>query len=251
MSKASITKGLYDPRSGGQAIRIESLSLGRKPFEPARTNYFSVYLIESGAGTFWADASQFSFGPESLLFFVPYQHIRFAPNSSVQGEVVQFHANFLCVETFHAEVGCSGILFNDPYGIVPFVANSPFMSFFYADGENYKAHKNPEGVLNAENRAWHEANHTYEFAYGLGTVIVLYGLLLCLHPWLPQAAAVGSFLVFVMSFVTLSFLITTPEAWVRRFPSESILPSAKTGPRGFALRGAGHRRERSHQRGPG
>jgi reactive chlorine resistance protein C len=102
-------------------------------------------------------------------------------------------------------------------GIVPFVANSPFMNFFYADGENYKAHKNPEGVLNAENRAWHETNRTYEFAYGLGTVIVVYGLLLCLHPWLPQAAAVGSFLVFVMSFVTLSFLITTPECWVPPF----------------------------------
>ena len=45
-------------------------------------------------------------------------------------------------------------------------------------------------------------------------MIVLYGLLLGLHPWLPQAAAVGSFLVFVMSFVTLSFLVTTPECWV-------------------------------------
>ncbi len=44
--------------------------------------------------------------------------------------------------------------------------------------------------------------------------IVFYGLLLCLHPWFPQAATVGSFLVFVMSFVTLSFLITTPECWV-------------------------------------
>ena len=99
-------------------------------------------------------------------------------------------------------------------GIVPFVANSPAMSFFYADPGNYKAHKNPEGVLNTENRAWHEANRTYLFAYGLGSVIVIYGLLLCLNPWLPQVAAVGSFLVFVMSFVTLSFLITTPECWV-------------------------------------
>jgi uncharacterized membrane protein YkgB len=99
-------------------------------------------------------------------------------------------------------------------GIVPFVANSPTMSFFYADPGNYKAHKNTEGALVPENRSWHEANHTYEFAYGLGAVIVLYGLLLCLHPWRPQAAAVGSFLVFVMSFVTLSFLITTPECWV-------------------------------------
>lgn len=99
-------------------------------------------------------------------------------------------------------------------GIVPFVANSPLMSFFYADPENYKPHMNPEGALVPENRAWHEANHTYEFAYGLGAVICLYGLLLCLHPWLPQAAAVGSFLVFIMSLVTLSFLITTPECWV-------------------------------------
>lgn len=99
-------------------------------------------------------------------------------------------------------------------GIVPFVANSPFMSFFYADGENYKAHKNPEGALVPENRAWHEANRTYLFAYGLGSVIVLYGLMLCLHPWLPQVAAVGSLLVFQMSFVTLTFLITTPECWV-------------------------------------
>lgn len=99
-------------------------------------------------------------------------------------------------------------------GIVPFVANSPLMSFFYADPGNYKPHMNPEGILKPENRAWHEANRTYEFAYGLGSVIVLYGVLLCLHPWWPQAAAFGSFQVFVMSFVTLSFLITTPESWV-------------------------------------
>ena len=83
-------------------------------------------------------------------------------------------------------------------GIVPFVANSPTMRFFYADPGNYKAHKNPEGALVPENRAWHEKNWTYEFAYGLGTVIVFYGLLLCLHPWLPQAATVGSLLVFVI-----------------------------------------------------
>jgi len=38
---------------------------------------------------------------------------------------------------------------------------------------------------------------------------VLYDLLLCLHPWL-----LGSFLVLIMSVVTLSFLITTPECWV-------------------------------------
>jgi uncharacterized membrane protein YkgB len=99
-------------------------------------------------------------------------------------------------------------------GIVPLVANSPLMSFFYADPEGYKPHMNPEGALVPANREWHEKNHTFTFAYGLGAVIVLYGLMLCLHPWLPQVAALGGFLVFLMSFVTLSFLVTTPECWV-------------------------------------
>jgi len=99
-------------------------------------------------------------------------------------------------------------------GIIPFVANSPTMSFLLKDPGNYAAHKNPEGALVPENRAWHERNGTYVFAYGLGAVIVLYGLMLCLHPWLPQVAALGSFLVLIMSVVTLSFLITTPECWV-------------------------------------
>ena len=99
-------------------------------------------------------------------------------------------------------------------GIVPFVANSPFMSFLLSDPAHYKSHKNPEGALVPANREWHQQNGTYLFAYGLGSVIVLYGLMLCVHPWSPQVAAVGSFLVFVMSFVTLSFLITTPECWV-------------------------------------
>src|SRR5262245_34379690 len=100
-------------------------------------------------------------------------------------------------------------------GIVPFVANSPFMSFFYRQpaGE-YRQHANREGELVPANREWHERNGTYRFAYGLGSVIVLYGVLIALHPWLPRVAAVGSFLVFVMSLVTLSFLVTTPEAWV-------------------------------------
>lgn len=99
-------------------------------------------------------------------------------------------------------------------GIVPFVANSPFMSFFYADPDGYKSHMNPEGAFVEANRTWHEQNGTYTFALGLGTVIVLYGLLIALNPVLPQAGAVGSFLVFAMSFVTLSFLVTTPESWV-------------------------------------
>ncbi len=99
-------------------------------------------------------------------------------------------------------------------GIIPFVANSPLMSFFLSNPSQYAAHKTAEGSFIAANRNWHERNHSYIFARSLGAVILAFGLLLCLHPWWPQGAALGGFMVYGMSCITLSFLITTPEAWV-------------------------------------
>lgn len=108
---------LYDPRNGDLALSVGDLALAPGEVEPARTNRFSVYWIEEGGGEFYADSARHAFGPRSLLFFVPYQYVRLAPDRPVQGAVVQFHANFLCIETYHAEIGCNGILFNDPYGV--------------------------------------------------------------------------------------------------------------------------------------
>ena len=100
-------------------------------------------------------------------------------------------------------------------GIVPFVANSPLMSFFYSkEAPEYKAHKNPEGKTVQENIAWHKENGTYVFAYGLGTVIVIIGLLTFLGIWFAKIGIIGGLLTFGMSLVTLSFLITTPEVYV-------------------------------------
>jgi uncharacterized membrane protein YkgB len=89
------------------------------------------------------------------------------------------------------------------------------MSFFYHHpAPEYKAYMNKEGDLNPVHRQWHETNGTYPFSYGLGSLIVLIGLLIALHPIRPQIAAIGSFLLIFMAFTTLSFLVTTPEAWV-------------------------------------
>jgi uncharacterized membrane protein YkgB len=99
--------------------------------------------------------------------------------------------------------------------IVPLVANSSAMSFFYHHpAPEYKQYMNEEGELNTAHRAWHESNRTYPFSHGLGIAIVLIGLLIALHPFLPQLASVGSFLLVLMACTTLSFLVTTPEAWV-------------------------------------
>ena len=54
-------------------------------------------------------------------------------------------------------------------GIVPFVANSPFMSFFYrAPAGEYRQHMNREGELVPANREWHERKEV-EHAH-VGTV---------------------------------------------------------------------------------
>lgn len=100
-------------------------------------------------------------------------------------------------------------------GIVPFVANSPLMSFFYTKAApEYQHYKNPEGKTVAKNIEWHQANGTYLFSYGLGTVIVTIGLLTLAGIWSAKLGIIGGLLTFFMSIVTLSFLLTTPEVYV-------------------------------------
>ncbi|OQP42935.1 hypothetical protein A4H97_12345 [Niastella yeongjuensis] len=99
-------------------------------------------------------------------------------------------------------------------GIVPFVANSPFMSFFYNHPTQYKTHMNPEGAIVVANHSWHSLNNTYGFSYGLGTFLIILSVLVALHKVFPLASMVGSILVFLMTLGTLSFLVTTPESWV-------------------------------------
>ena len=99
-------------------------------------------------------------------------------------------------------------------GIVPFVANSPFMSEFYNHPEQYKKHINPEGVLISANRDWHQENNTYGFSYGLGAFLIIVGIMVALYRVAPLPSMIASILVFIMTLGTLSFLVTTPESWV-------------------------------------
>jgi uncharacterized membrane protein YkgB len=100
-------------------------------------------------------------------------------------------------------------------GIVPFVANSPFMSFLYnKKAPEYTQFKNPEGKTVQKHIDWHKENGTYPFAIGLGLVILIIGTLTLLGIWYPSVGLLGGLLTFGMSLITLSFLITTPEVYV-------------------------------------
>lgn len=136
--------------------------------------------------------------------------------------------NFLRISVFIVMAWIGGLkaFHYEAEGIVPFVANSPLMSFFYKNAGNkvlnedkklvaeYALYKTPEGKIIQKNIDWHKENRTYTFSYGLGTMIVIIGLLVLLGIWFPKIGAVGGALTFLMSLVTLSFLGTTPEVYV-------------------------------------
>ncbi len=112
-------------------------------------------------------------------------------------------------------------------GIVPFVANSPFMSFFYAkDAPEYKEYKLKEGEFDEVKHRWHVENNTYTFSYGLGILIMSIGVLTFLGIFFPKIGLVGATLAIIMTIGTLSFLVTTPEVWV---------PDLGSGEHGFPL----------------
>ncbi|EOG4767227.1 YkgB family protein [Salmonella enterica subsp. enterica serovar Newport] len=110
-----------------------------------------------------------------------------------------------------------GLLKFIPYeadSITPFVANSPFMSFFYEHPEEYKQHLTHEGELKPTEREWQTENNTYAFSDGLGVVELIIALLVLSNPLSRWLGLIGGILAFATPIVTLSFLITTPEAWV-------------------------------------
>ena len=112
-------------------------------------------------------------------------------------------------------------------GIVPFVANSPFMSFFYTKtAPEYKEYKLKEGEKNDVKQMWHKENNTYGFSRGLGILIMSIGMLVFLGIFFPKVGLVGALLAIVMTLGTLSFLVTTPEVWV---------PDLVSGEHGFPL----------------
>ena len=105
-------------------------------------------------------------------------------------------------------------------GIVPFVANSPFMSFFYnKPAPEYKEYKLKEGEFNEAKHRWHAENNTYGFSRGLG-ILTFLGI------FSPGIGLAGAALALIMTVGTLSFLVTTPEVWV---------PDLGSGEHGFPL----------------
>lgn len=113
----SIPLHLYDPRRGEPAFRVERLEDASWPEGAQRANYFTVLWLPRG-GIYHAGETTHALSGAALVFFQPYQIFRVERSRAALGDaiVLQFHANFLCIETHHDEIGCNGVLFNEVYG---------------------------------------------------------------------------------------------------------------------------------------
>lgn len=107
---------LYDPRNGDLALAIEHFGQSTAQTVPQRSNCFTILWVHEGRGDLHADLGCFPFSANALLCLVPYQLFRVIPDGPLDATAIRFHANFLCIETHHHEVGCNGVLFNDMYG---------------------------------------------------------------------------------------------------------------------------------------
>lgn len=113
----TIPLNLYDPRCGEPAFRMAALEGAAGLGSPQRANYFTILWLPCG-GKYHADVVTHTLSGASLVFFQPYQifSLEISPRPRQTGVVLQFHANFLCIETHHDEIGCNGVLFNEVYG---------------------------------------------------------------------------------------------------------------------------------------
>lgn len=110
-----------------------------------------------------------------------------------------------------------GLLKFVPYeadSITPFIANSPLMSFLYKHPQDYKQHMTKEGTINLQSRAWQKENNTYKASDLIGVIEVIIALLVLANPVSQWLGLIGGLMALFTTFITLSFLLTTPEAWV-------------------------------------
>jgi uncharacterized membrane protein YkgB len=134
--------------------------------------------------------------------------------ASPRSDWIGLHGMRVAIAIIFLWIGGLKFLPYEADSITPFVANNPVMSLFYEHPDQYAQHLTHEGELKPTERSWQTANNTYGFARELGTVELAIGFLTLAGLVSRRWGLAGGVFAFLTPFVTLSFLVTTPEAWV-------------------------------------
>lgn len=82
---------------------------------PLHTNYFAILWIHSGKGWIETDLMKAKYSENQVFCFNTYQAFALHSKGETKASILLFHANFFCIETYHHQVGCNGVLFNNIY----------------------------------------------------------------------------------------------------------------------------------------
>lgn len=77
--------------------------------------YYAVIYMSAGTCQCETPLATYPVKAPALLFFTPFQQYRFSSEGSYSGDMLNFHADFYCIEKHKREVACNGILFNNIY----------------------------------------------------------------------------------------------------------------------------------------
>ena len=117
---------LINPQNGNLAFKIFSFDDASQFDHVQRLNYYSMIMIIEGVAQLKADFSDYTVEKNHMMCFSPYQPFMLSESKNIKGFVINFHPDFFCIHKHHAEVACTGVLFNNIY-------QPPFVSFSEQD----------------------------------------------------------------------------------------------------------------------
>jgi AraC family transcriptional activator of pobA len=115
---------LVNPQNGNLAFKIFGFESLCRFDHIQRLGYYSILLIQTGAGKLKADFSEYDFAENILMCFSPYQPFMLEATDVVKGFCIHFHPDFFCIHKHQEETACNGVLFNNIYD-PPFVGTEP------------------------------------------------------------------------------------------------------------------------------
>jgi len=97
------------------SFRLSSLGHDNCLQQFQRLNCYTVILMTEGEAKLFADHAEYKVKANSMMFFSPYQAFKLN-GRRIEGYILNFHSDFLCVYKHHKEVACNGVLFENVYG---------------------------------------------------------------------------------------------------------------------------------------
>ncbi|MEQ6124387.1 helix-turn-helix domain-containing protein [Pseudotenacibaculum sp. MALMAid0570] len=88
--------------------------------EQEQVNYYTIFWVKEGKGTYHIDFKEYSFEDNVLFFLSPGQIFSVDSEKVKEAYKLTFARDFYCIQTHDKEIACNGVLFNNVYE-TPFV----------------------------------------------------------------------------------------------------------------------------------